>query len=63
MLKAPLLLLSVLVSIGIAYSLGIWVVLALFGLSFATLLFSTGDDPYDDPGMETGHCGLMTDFR
>ena len=63
MLKASLLLLSILASIGIAWSFGIWVVLALFGLSLATLLCSTGDDPFDEAGMETAHCGLMTDFR
>ena len=63
MLKAPLLILSGLVSIGIAYALGPWVVLALFGLSLATLLCSTGDDPEDGRAdLDTEHCTLMTDF-
>jgi len=64
MFKAPLLILSGIVSIGIAYALGPWVVLALFLLSFATLLCSTGDDPHDEwAEAETEYCTLMTDFR
>lgn len=63
MFKAPLLILSGLVSIGLVYTWGAWVLLAMFGLTLATLLGSTGDDPYDDcADMETEHCGLMTDF-
>ena len=63
MLKASLLILSGLVTIGAAYALGPWVVLALFMLSFATLLCSTGNDPYDQRAdMETEQCTLMTDF-
>ena len=41
MLRAIFFLSSALVSIGLVYAFGVWVLLALFGAMVATLLFST----------------------
>ena len=41
MLRALFLLLAVLVPIGLVYAFGAWTLLALFGVTAATLLFST----------------------
>jgi len=43
MLRAIILLITVLVSLGLIYAIGAWVLVVLFAVSFAAVIFSSRD--------------------
>jgi hypothetical protein len=59
MLRALFFLLAVLAPIGLVYVFGVWILLALFGLTAATLLFSTRKGR----GAEESQGGRLTGYR
>jgi hypothetical protein len=58
MLRAFFLLLAVLVPVGLVYAFGWWVLLALFGVSAATLFLSTRQAS----GTEATQGGRLTEY-
>ena len=62
MIRATLLILSALVSIGLAYAGGLWVLFALFAAALTTVLFSSekapaSDDADRDAAIDFGQAG------
>jgi len=65
MLKAVLLLLSGLLSVGLVYFLGAWVLLALFAVLACAFRFSTGPAPAEperEGDGQTGYTGMTATF-